>query len=476
VVRQILTIIYVASSVMLLAGCPEGSGLSGDRDASISLKPATKVFTISKEEPKKLQMVIIADPTGSMVETQRDLTKYFPSFTQELLNTGFVFEVFCSTTSYTGTTFGEIISIKSKDTTSTAQLQQALSACINTKLTDLDVGDERGLEAAKQTWSQIIKNGLLDPTAVKLTMIVSNEDDCSRDLGKFPSDDNISNRCVDQNVLKGSTAKGIKGGKFPITDTGYGEDPKPILDFPGFFDHPTLFSPKRYIDFFNKELNYVAGSKSDALDQVLRQRGHIFAPVIMQPPAAIGKDAAYQCSSIKAKRAAAIKASPVMSFGMRYFQVAEGSGNETYSLCDELEKVFQEINITVQNEVEIKRFVLNRKPKNPSDLKIEIARLISDVDKAKVILDRMDVENSRSSAASAWKANGETQKTVGSVKVKSQKWLRTLTIGNGFTYNEKTNEVIFDNKLYEAYNDKLRVMSYEPAMLDGEVNYEGSSN
>lgn len=472
--RLNLTLLYIVSIAILISGCNGGVGLGGDRDASISLLPATKVFTLSKEDPKKLQMVIIADPTGSMVEAQQAMSQYLPAFTQELLNTGFVFEVFCSTTSYTGTTFGEIVSIKSDSMSSPQELLNALDSCINTELTDLQVGDERGLEAAKLTWSKIIENRRLDPNAVKLTMIVTNEDDCSRDLGKYPSDNNVFNRCIDQNVTN-SPVEGLVGlGAFPITDNGYadieGLFPEKIRDLaPGPIE---LFPADRYVNFFKNELNYVARGQQDSVDELLRQRGHIFAPVIMQPPAAIGRDAAYQCSNLKTARATSSGVSKVMSFGMRYFQVAEGTGNPTYSLCEELEKVLQDINIAVQNEVEIKRFVLNRRPANPQDLKIEIARQISDVDQAQTVLDRMQVENTRTTEAHQWTLVSESSRRSQQIVIKSQRWSRLLTNGNGFTYNAQNNEIIFDNGLYDSYNDKLKVLSYEPAGFDAQVDYE----
>jgi hypothetical protein len=474
--RLNLTLLYIVSLAILISGCSGGVGLGGDRDASISLLPATKVFTLSKEDPKKLQMVIIADPTGSMVEAQRAMTQYLPAFTQELLSTGFVFEVFCSTTSYTGTTFGEIVSIKSDSMSSPQELLNALNSCINTELTDLQVGDERGLEAAKLTWSKIIENRRLDPNAVKLTMIVTNEDDCSRDLGKYPSDDNVFSRCIDQNVSN-SPVEGLVGlGAFPITDNGY-------ADIEGLFPEKIrnltsgsieLFPTERYINFFKNELNYVVRGRQDSVDELLRQRGHIFAPVIMQPPAAVGRDAAYQCSDLKTTRAnnSNPRVSKVMSFGMRYFQVAEGTGNPTYSFCKELEKVLQDINVAVQNEVEIKRFVLNRRPKNPQDLKIEIARQISDVDQAQTVLDRMQVENTRTTAEHQWTMVSESSRRSQQIVVKSQRWTRTLSNGNGFTYSAQNNEIIFDNGLYDSYNDKLKVLSYEPAGLDAQVDYE----
>lgn len=469
-----LTLIYIVSMMILVSGCNGGGGFGGDRDASISLLPATKVFTLSKEDPKKLQMVIVADPTGSMEDAQRAMSQYFPGFTQELINTGFVFEVFCSTTSYTGASFGEIVSIKSETMTSAQQLLDALSSCVNTELTDLQVGDERGLEAAKLTWSKIIENKRLDPNAVKLTMIVTNEDDCSRDLGKYPSDTNVFNKCIDQNVTN-SPAEGLTGlGEFKITDKGY-------ADLEGLYPEKIrsltsgpieLFPTDRYIKFFSNELNYVVKGKQDSVDEILRQRGHIFAPVIMQPPAAVGREKAYECSNAKTASAQSSGVSKVMSFGMRYFEVAEGTKNPTYSLCENLGKVLQDINVAVQNEVEVKRFVLSRKPKNPEELKIEILRQISDVDSAKSVLDTMNAENSRTSAEFQWKMVSESTKKVQQTNVKSQRWSRTLTLGNGFTYNAQTNEVIFNNSLYESYNDKLKVLSYEPAGLDADIDYE----
>lgn len=469
--RLNLTLLYIVLASILISGCNGGVGLGGDRDASISLLPATKVFTLSKEDPKKLQMVIIADPTGSMVEAQRAMSQHLPAFTQELINTGFVFEVFCSTTSYTGTTFGEIISIKSDTMTSPQQLLNALDSCINTDLTEMQVGDERGLEAAKLTWSKIIENRRLDPNAVKLTMIVTNEDDCSRDLGKYPSDDNVFNRCIDQNVTN-SPVKGLIGlGAFPITENGYadldGLYPEKIR---GLVSTPIeLFPPERYINFFKNELNYVVRGQLDSVDELLRQRGHIFAPVIMQPPAAVGRDAAYQCSDLKTARANALPdVTKVMSFGMRYFQVAEGTENPTYSLCEELERVLQDINVAVQNEVEIKRYELCRRPKNPQDLKIEIARQISDVDLAQTVLDRMQVENTRTTAEHQWTMVSENSRRSNQIVVKSQRWSRLLTNGNGFTYSAQNKEIIFDNGLYDSYNDKLKVLSYEPAGFDAQ--------
>jgi hypothetical protein len=470
--RLNLSLIYILiSSFIFSAGCNGGGGFGGDRDASVSLLPTTKSFKMSKEDPKKLQMVIIADPTGSMEATQKDLYQYLPGFTQELLNSGFVFEIFCSTTSYTGATMGEIISIKSSVTKSASDLQAQLTACINTELTDTQIGDERGLEAAQKTWSKIIENKLLDPTAVKLTMIITNEDDCSRDLGKYPSDENVANRCIDQNVTS-SPVEGIKGGKFPITDYGYAEDPKPLENFPGLFDHPVLFPVSKYSEFFSKKLNYTTAGKADAVDQLLRQRGHIFAPVIMQPPAAVGKDKAYQCVNNKTKKAQQSGTSKVMSFGMRYFEVAESTKNKTYSLCEQLENVLQEINISVQNEVEVKRFILNRKPKNPADLKIKIRRIISDISLAKDVLDRMQLESSRSANDAVWTIESESKKKTNGKERTSQIWKRTLSAGNGFTYNPQTNEIIFNNSLYDSYNDALTVLEYEPAGLDGEVDYE----
>lgn len=468
--RLFLTYIYIVSFGILISGC--SGGIAGDHTASLALLPADKTITLSKQDPKKLQMVIIADPTGSMVEAQKAMVQYFPGFTQELINTKFQFEIFCSTTSYTGASFGEIVPINSETMTSSKELLDALAACINTKLTDLEKGDERGLEAAKLTWSKIIENKRLDPNAVKLTMIVTNEDDCSRDLGKYPSDDNVFNRCIDQNVAN-SPVDGLKGlGAFPMTDNGYADleglypekirtlSPEPI----------ELFPTEKYINFFKNELTFVAKGKKDSVDELLRQRGHIFAPVIMQPPAAFGTDAAAkaeakQCADEMKQKSATGRV--VMSYGMRYFQVGQGTGNTSYSLCENLGNVLQEINVNVQNEVEVKRFCLPRQPKYPQALQIKIVRQISDVDQAKSVIDRMKFENSQTSEAHQWKLISEKPVRNQQMIIKSQRWSRLISNGNGFTYDSQTKDVIFDNNLYDPYNDKLNVISYEPLTLDG---------
>lgn len=449
-VRIIITLIYMVSSMILLSGCPEGSGLTGDRDASLTILPVNQKFTLVKDDPKKLQMVIIADPTASMAEAQRDMYKYLPNFTQELLSTGFVFEIFCSTTSYTGATFGQISSIKSSNLSSSDQLVSALNTCINVPLDDDQKGDERGLEAARNTWSKIIENNLLDIDAVKLTMIVTNEDDCSRDLGQYPEGTYTENGCKDQNARSGAS---------PMSDRAYADNPK-------------AFPISRYVDFFKQNLNYQNIGKADEVDKLLKEKGHIFAPVIMPPPAAVGADAAKQCAAAKTASAQRNGTNQIMSYGMRYYQVAEGTKNKIYSLCEPLEDIFKDINVSVQKEVIVKDFILDRKPKNPQDLMIEITRQISDVDSAKSVLDNMNYENSIVPPANAWKMTKEREKTIEKQKVKSQVWTRILTHGNGFIYNEAKNQIVFDGRLYESYNDVLKINDYVPAMLDGEVDYQ----
>ncbi len=456
-VRVVYTLLYIWITIIVV-GCNGKTSpiFGGDREASLSILPVSKVFQLKYDDPKKLQMVIIADPTASMGSAKQAIRESLPGFTQGLLSTGFTFDIFCSNTSYTGATGEVIITINSSDNLSTTQLQAELTKCIDVDLTQKDFGDERGLESAKLTWERVGREGQLDPNAVKLTMIISNEDDCSRDLGKFPIDD--ANKCKDQNVTS-SPVPMYLGQAFPITDLGYSEDSR-------------LFTPTRYADFFKERLNYVTTTKADELDQALRQRGHIFAPVIMPPPVAIGQDKAKSCVDLKTRAAKQNGLVKVMSYGMRYFQVAEATGNPIYSLCDDFADIFSEIKTTVENEVNIKRFILSRRPADPTSLRIEIKRKIIDTESAGSILERMELENSRSSESNKWIVMTTKESKQGNLKIITQEWRRIISYGQEFSYNPQTNEIILDNNLYEAYNDKLQVMNYAPEGLDGEVNYD----
>lgn len=454
-VRFVYTLLYIWISILVI-GCngESTSLLGGDREASISIMPVSKEFTLTVEDPKKLVMVIIADPTGSMASTVDSVRRSIPGFTQGLIDTGFDFDIYCSNTSYNGGD-SQIISYRSSSSTTASALQQALTDCIDVDLTQVDVGDERGLEAAKKTWENILAKGYVSREAVKLTLIVTNEDDCSRDLGQYPS--GAEHNCIDQNVSF-SPVQGPNYGKaFPMTDTAYADDTR-------------LFPSTRYVDFFQERLNYVSTTARDELDEVLIQRGHIFAPVIMPPPAAVGREAAERCKDIKTQIGIA-NGNKVMSYGMRYYQVAEASNNSIYSLCDEFASIFDEINTSVQNEVKERKFILSRKPSNPESLQIQIRRNISDVSLASSILQRMEYENSRVSESNKWVKTEEKEARIGNKNVITQKWSRTLNYGVGFTYRESTNELVFDDSIYQPYNDKLRVVSYAPAGLDGEVNY-----
>ena len=362
---------------LLLSGCHGSRIFGGDRDASLSLLPTSKSFTFSYNEPKRLQVVIVADPTASMTQTQEDLKEYFPSFTRKLINTGFEFEIFCSHTSYKGNT--PVVHIQSENIPSNAQLQNQISKCINVEITETNIGDERGLEAAKLTWEHIIATDKFDIGAVKLTMIVTNEDDCSRDLNKYP----ISNRepfCKDQNVR----ISPFDGKPYPMTDRAYADDDR-------------LFSYTRYSNFFKKYLQTRISTSGESF----KSKGHIFAPVIMKPPASDKEGAilAKQCADHKTAIATKTK---VMSYGMRYFQVAQDLEDQTYSLCEDLTKVLSNINANVQDQVKVNRFILSRRPENPEGLEIKVIRKILDVQAASRILETMEQENSLLDPENQW--------------------------------------------------------------------------
>lgn len=452
--RKILNVIYMVVAIVLLTHC-------GERDASVSILPTSQSYTLTREDAKKLQVVIVADPTKSMQATTNDLERYLPEFSNKLISSGFDLEIYCSIATYTGENFNEIKFIKSSDGVNNTQLKEFVASCVNVPPND-GLGDERGLEAARNTWQQIINNKLLDANAVKLTMIITNEDDCSRDLSKYPSNGHSDNICVDQNVKGGLIMPNDpkwNGQKSPMTDTAYADDPR-------------LYKPERYVDFFNKNLKFVPTSKTES-DQLLQQRGHIFAPVIMPPPAAVGKEKAEQCAQYKEQQANRSGAPRIMSYGMRYFQVAEASNNPIYSLCEKLENVLQEIHLNVQKEVENKQFSLQRKPLNPLDLKIDVTRTISDAERNTKLLQTMELENKKTDANHQWTLVKEEKVKGDSVKssVTRQIWKRRLSTGNGFSYVPTTNEIIFDKNLYESGNDKLQVLQYDPALLDGEANY-----
>lgn len=424
--------------IYILGGLCLSSGFvgCGERDASISLLSATMDLKLSANEPKKLQMVIIGDPTKSMADAQTKLASSFPAFTQQLVNTGFNFDIFCATTSYNG---GEITSLKVQNYRTAsgfdfARLSQDIGKCINTTLVSGD-GDERGLEAAKKTWEKVISSKALDPTAVKLTMVVTNEDDCSRDLDKYPA---YESQCRDQSARPGSSV--------PVTDFGNTEDGR-------------TYETSRYVDFFNKYLTY---EDKDEKSGLVRKRGHIFAPVILQPPSDIGKDAAYACiqekaNSITPEVAKEISAY-VMSFGVRYFEVAAGTNNRTYSLCGNIANILNDVNDDVQKEVSKKAFYLSRRPADPAELQITVLRQISDAEKAASILLDMQRENSSLPQGLNW-----TQKN-------DKVWERVMTVNNGFAYVPATNEIILEDR-YAPFNDILKISPYKPAGFDGKVNY-----
>lgn len=426
---------YFASTV---TGC-------GDDDASISLLSTNMKLQLSANEPKKLQMVIIGDPTESMAEVQTELRDNFPALTRELVKTGFNFDIFCATTSFNG---GEVTTLKDSAYRSGGdfdfnRLNQDIGNCINTSLDTNLEGDERGLEAAKKTWEKVISSKVLDSTAVKLTMIVTNEDDCSRDLGKYPLNAEGA-KCKDQSARPGTQS--------PMLDAGNSE-----------IAH--LFPASRYAEFFNKYLTY---EEKDKKEGVVRKRGHIFAPMILQPPADIGKDKAQACIQ---KRVNSLseefkKTTPgyVMSYGFRYFEVAEATSNKTYSLCENIGNTLADVNTDVQNEVAKKSFFLDRRPENPNDLRVKITRKISDESKASRILGEMEKENSLSAAENRWN------------KVSNTVWEKILTVGNGFNYIQQTNEIVFNNDKYEPYNDVLTILNYQPAGFDGKVNYGSNAH
>lgn len=424
----------------------------GDKDASISLLSASMDLKLAANEPKKLQMVIVGDPTKSMIDVQRRLEASFPSFAQRLVETGFNFDIFCSTIIYNG---GEITSLKVQNYRSNGgfdlvRLSQDLGRCINTNL-ETDDGDERGLEAAKKTWEKVMASQALDPEAVKLTMIVTNEDDCSRDLGQFPKynadqkDENgnlvlAGANCIDQSARPGTAV--------PMTDTGYA-------------NNENVYSTDRYTEFFNKYLTYQASEDENGLS---RRRGHIFAPVIMQPPSDAGRNDALAC--VEEKKADAQSrysqgdtSAYVMSFGQRYADVASSTNNRSYSLCGNIENILYSVNDDVQNEVSKRAFFLARRPADPTDLKITVQRKIADQEKAASIINDMARENNALPVSNQWSQKSSTV------------WERVMTINNGFTYLPQTNEILLDDRVYAPYNDILSVNSYSPAGFDGKVNY-----
>lgn len=429
--KRLFIYILVGAYVALnIVGC-------GDDDASISLLSTNMKLQLAANEPKKLQMVIVGDPTESMMTVQEDLKNNFPALTRELVKTNFNFEIFCATTSYNG---GEITTLKDSNYRSGAdfdflRLSEDIGKCINTSLDQNLEGDERGLEAAKKTWERVISTKALDPTAVKLTMIVTNEDDCSRDLAKYPINAEGA-KCKDQSARAGVDKL------LDIGNNGY--------------EH--IYPTSRYAEFFDKYLTY---EDKDSKTDVVRKRGHIFAPMILQPPADIGKSAAQAC--IGKRRDAVINPDPlpafVMSYGYRYFEVAQSTNNKTYSLCENIENTLADVNTTVQNEVAKKSFFLQRRPENPNDLRIKITRKITDESKASRILGEMEKENNSSPATNHWK---KISKTI---------WEKVMTVGNGFVYLPETNEIIFNNNSYEPYNDVLTILSYQPAGFDAKVNY-----
>ncbi len=417
--------LYVSS---LFVGC-------GERDASIALLSASMNVKLSANEPKRLQMVIIGDPTKSMADAQKKLEHSFPAFTQKLVQTGFNFDIFCATTSYNG---GEITSLQVQNyRTATgfdfARLSQDIGKCINTTLVSGD-GDERGLEAAKKTWEKVIASKALDPSAVKLTMIVTNEDDCSRDLDQHPA---YESQCKDQSARPGTSV--------PVTDFGNTQDDR-------------IYETSRYSEFFNKYLTY----EDKENDGVIRKRGHIFAPVILQPPSDIGKTNAYACIQEKARgitpeEAKSISAY-VMSFGVRYYDVAAATENKTYSLCGNIADILTDVGNDVEKQVALKTFFLSRKPADPNDLKIVITRKITDANKAEQLLVEMERENKSLPEGLGWTQKG------------NQVWERTMVMNNGFSYNGTTNEIVLDSR-YTPFNDIVKIQPYKPAGFDGKVNY-----
>lgn len=417
--------LYVSS---LFVGC-------GERDASIALLSASMNVKLSANEPKRLQMVIVGDPTKSMADAQKKLEHSFPAFTQKLVQTGFNFDIFCATTSYNG---GEITSLQVQNyRTATgfdfARLSQDIGKCINTTLVSGD-GDERGLEAAKKTWEKVIASKALDPSAVKLTMIVTNEDDCSRDLDQHPA---YESQCKDQSARPGTSV--------PVTDFGNTQDDR-------------IYETSRYAEFFNKYLTY----EDKENDGVVRKRGHIFAPVILQPPSDIGKTNAYACIQEKARSITPEEAKSisayVMSFGVRYYEVAAATENKTYSLCGNIADILTDVGNDVEKQVALKTFFLSRKPADPNDLKIVITRKITDANKAEQLLVEMERENKSLPDGLGW-----TQKS-------SQVWERTMVMNNGFSYNGTTNEIVLDSR-YTPFNDIVKIQPYKPAGFDGKVNY-----
>lgn len=417
--------LYISSMVL---GC-------GDRDASITILSTSMDVKLSANEPKRLQMVIIGDPTKSMADAQKKLEHSFPAFTQKLVQTGFNFDIFCATTSYNG---GEITSLQVQNYRTAngfdfARLSQDIGKCINTTLVSGD-GDERGLEAAKKTWEKVIASKALDPSAVKLTMIVTNEDDCSRDLDQFPA---YEGQCKDQSARPGTAV--------PVTDFGNTQDER-------------IYETSRYADFFNKYLTY----EDKSSEGITRKRGHIFAPVILQPPSDIGKESAYACIQEKARSITPEEAKSisayVMSFGVRYYEVAAATDNKTYSLCGNIADILNDVGDDVERQLSQKAFFLSRKPLDPSSLKIVIERKISDAQKAAPVIAEMERENKSLPSGLGW-----TQKN-------NQTWERVLTLNNGFGYNGATNEIYLDNR-YTPYNDIVRIQPYKPAGFDGKVNY-----
>ena len=447
--KFIKTVMLLALAALILSGCPGNPILGGSHDPSFALLAVNKSFTFDYIEPKRLQVVIVADPTASMIQTQEALKEYFPSFTQKLINTGIQFEIFCSHTSYEGKT--PIAHIQSLDIYSNTQLQNFISQCINVEITETNIGDERGLEAAKLTWKYIITTQKLDPKAVKLTMIVTNEDDCSRDLNKH-----IVNPeepfCKDQNV----TRSPFDGKAYPMTDRAYADDSR-------------LFSYTRYSDFFQKYLQ--SNSSHDKLSEDSK-KGHIFAPVIMKPPAANGKEgviSAEQCAKDKTQKSIKNK---VMSYGMRYFQVANVLGDQTYSLCEDITEVLSNINTDIQSQVQVTQFILKRKPKNPEDLEIEVTRKILDVKISTRILRDMEERNSLLDPENQWTKTSEETSTVDLQEITQQTWIRTLKYDQDFTYQKETNEIFLNPQWYTLHNDQLHIKSYIPAAFDAQVDYE----
>ncbi len=434
---MIKKLLATSSMGLLLAAC-------GGHDASIELLPVSASTTVQGSvQTQAVQMVIVADHTSSMKSVNAQLIKNIPSFVNNI-STNDV-EVFC-THAFNIKVNDKLQELQESFKTkglSKSALVAKIKNCLDFETNKDVVGDkgntdERGLESAVNAWKKIKEDGKLNLDAIKVTLLASNEDDCSRKDGEA---------CGNLNITQ--IESGLKG----------------------YLNNSALISP---------------ATIATELNGFSKDNNHIFAPIVITDDSKTGDTCTVR--AVEAVRAACTEAGTctrseavanglnpkfveddsytaeeqeaiynanalrIFSVGERPQKVAELLGQTPYCIMDNFSDVFSGITeeiIKIEGEPVI---VLGREPKNIDDIKVTVTRKITDkVTASNVNLLRLSDEYQ-------WK-QGKEEGTM--VRVLSP---------DEISYDADTKSISFKGAYTPGLNDSLGTNSITPAKFDRQLN------